>query len=182
MTLKDAFGKTLNIATVSGGSSSNSDRDSISNSTVNTIINGTSDDDTINNVYYGTDYGTNVIINGLAGNDYINNTYDKVSINGGASNDTISNYPSYLGGYVSEVSVSGGAGNDYIVYNKYTKNMSINGGVGNDTIRLFIKNGVNTRDFNRRMKRRQKNILTAKYKPIKIEFNAGMVGNKIVLS
>ena len=147
------------------------------------IISGAGNDTIIDATYgMGAIGGNNININSGAGNDSISNYGDNVTINAGAGDDSIYNSTGYLGDYVLKVSVNGGAGNDYITYSENSAHATTNGGVGNDTIRLFIKNGVNTRDFNRRMKRRQKNILTAKYKHIKIEFSAGVVGNKIVLS
>ena len=62
--------------------------------------------------------------------NYIINYDNKVTIDGGAGDDLISN-----GYWSSSVSMNGGAGNDSI-YNKCGKNISINAGTGNDLISL----------------------------------------------
>lgn len=92
---------------------------------------GTSGDDKIRN------YGSNVDINAGKGNDYIESYYkykdeddnefiiQKVSINGGAGNDTIT-------AFSDNITINGGAGNDYI--ESYSDGGIVYGDAGNDTL------------------------------------------------
>jgi Ca2+-binding RTX toxin-like protein len=72
---------------------------------------------------------------GTSGNDKITNSLSKVTIDGGAGNDSISNGIDYWGdiGGGSMVSINGDAGNDSI-YNYYGDSCTIDGGTGNDSI------------------------------------------------
>ena len=119
--------------TISGSSSGET------NSSIENVIYGTPNDDTLENLYRnnvrieglaGNDniynFGAKeVTINGGEGNDSIRNSNPIVTINGDAGNDTISNR-------AYKVFISGGIGNDYISNNK--NNVSIYGGVGDDSI------------------------------------------------
>ena len=144
---------------INGMYSGGSNMQNISNSKSNTIISGTSSDD------YIFSSGNNVTIDALSGNDYIDNYQtEKVSINAGAGNDTISSNGAYISifagagndtifnrgkvtgyDYLSDMArpiyeitdgniVYGGEGNDYI-YN-LSSNSTINGGAGDDSINL----------------------------------------------
>ena len=102
----------------------------ISNITKNSLVSGTSDNDTIENFAGG------VTIQSGAGDDSIyNSTFSGYTINGsngyvtidaGAGNDTICNYNRY-------VSINGGAGNDEI-WNYSGANVTITAGDGDDYI------------------------------------------------
>ncbi len=102
----------------------------ITNSTINSLVSGTPNADTIKNIAGG------VTIRGGAGNDYIKSSTEKphtvkssygyVTIDGGDGNDTIDNNDPY-------VSINGGAGVDYISVGSYN-NVTVTGGKGNDTI------------------------------------------------
>ena len=108
----------------------------------NTLVSGTSGNDTIynwesSNVTIsggaGNDYidnyrGSNVSISGDAGNDEVYNSGSNVTINGGAGDDSI-----YIDSNSDGVSIDGGAGNDSI-HNNYADNVTINGGDGHDSI------------------------------------------------
>ena len=121
----------------------------IYNSASDTLLSGTSGDDSITNWYgdsvtinagAGNDsiynyYGDSVTINAGAGNDYIYNRYGgSVTINAGAGNDSIYNY------YGDSVTINAGAGNDYI-YNRYGGSVTINAGAGNDTLGVCSDGG-----------------------------------------
>ncbi|MBR4903226.1 MAG: hypothetical protein IKZ53_00980 [Selenomonadaceae bacterium] len=125
----------------------------IYNTKSNTLLSGTSADDTIinDNYYYadgswhdgggsnvtikggkGKDYISNdgsnifnVLIDGGAGDDTVWNDCKNTTIDGGAGNDEIHNE-------ASSVSIAGNAGNDYI-FNK-GDNLTITSGAGNDSI------------------------------------------------
>ena len=121
----------------------------IHNYTSNTVVNGTSNADTICNYYWASE----VTINGAGGNDYIDNWSDssRSSINGGDGDDTVSNSASKVtinGGYgddsikneASKVTIDGGGGNDKI--SSSGSNVTINGGAGNDRISLLGTGGL----------------------------------------
>ena len=93
----------------------------IKNTKSNTLVSGTSVNDTINNS------AKNVTINAGNGNDKITNSASNVSVFGNSGNDTI-----YLTGGTN-VTLHGGAGNDKISVTGGSK-ITINGGSGNDTI------------------------------------------------
>ncbi|MBR1395924.1 MAG: calcium-binding protein, partial [Selenomonadaceae bacterium] len=139
----------------------------ITNNNDNTIISGTSGDDTIenNNNYVtinggaGNDsirnyYNENATISGDAGNDIIDNNCNNASISGGVGDDSIYNSgdkiimngddgSDYIYNWLgSNITISGGTGNDSI-YNYYgTNNASLSGGDGNDSINNYINNNV----------------------------------------
>ncbi len=97
----------------------------INNSASNTIVTGTSGNDTIYNS------PSQVTINAGAGDDSIYSR-NYAFMNGDAGNDTITaNY----GG-----SINGGAGNDLINFNGYRG--AVNGGTGNDTVISTATKGV----------------------------------------
>ena len=147
ITLKDAVGIKLNITksniisnTILSGTSGN---DTINNSARNvTISAGAGNDSVCSTAYY-------VTVNAGAGNDTVRMTGDYVSVNGGAGNDlitnaSISNYCNTLRGGDGSDSifnygymnyVDGGAGSDYI-YNRYYR-ATLSGGEGNDVIYSF---------------------------------------------
>ena len=126
------------------------------NSTLsNTLLTGTSGDDSIQNGgywYENGDYtwhdgGSNVTINSGAGNDSVYNSGDSVTINTGAGNDSVDN----LGDSVtintgdgndsvnndgSSVTINTGAGNDSVL-NWFVDSVTINTGDGNDSIRNY---------------------------------------------
>ena len=105
------------------------------NSTLsNTLLTGTSSDDSIQNGgywYENGDYtwhdgGSNVTINSGAGNDEVLNYYgDSVTINTGDGNDSVKNSG-------DSVTINTGAGNDSI--RNYGSSVTISGGKGNDSI------------------------------------------------
>ena len=103
----------------------------IYNDKSNTLLSGTSGDDSIQNGWWD-DYwhngGSNVTINGGTGNDYIYNYKGtNVTIDGGAGNDSVDNRG-------SSVTINTGAGNDY-VWNDYNgSSVTINTGEGNDYV------------------------------------------------
>ena len=101
----------------------------IENSTSNTLVSGTSDDDTIKN------FGSQVTIKSLAGNDSImTNGGTKISITGDSGDDFIQS-PGFISG-----SIFGGGGNDTIQlksalgYVKTGTEGLIDSGAGNDSI------------------------------------------------
>ena len=79
---------------------------------------------------------SDTLISGTSGNDSIVNGGDNVTIKGGKGNDTIDTYAGYRS--VSNVTISGGKGNDIVNLNSYrnSKNTVIQyaSGDGNDTI------------------------------------------------
>lgn len=91
----------------------------IDNSTANTVVTGTAEDDSIKNI------GSNVTIVSGAGDDNVYNNGITVYIDVGDGKNTVSNYS-------SQVTINGGTGNDS-VYN-YGSNSFIDVGDGNDTI------------------------------------------------
>ena len=102
----------------------------ITNTKSNTLISGTSGNDTL---YNGTGHsnsgGNKVTINGGAGDDYIDNWVgSNVSLVGGADNDDISNYRG------EKATISGGAGADFIWNGSDSDETSINGGNDDDGI------------------------------------------------
>ena len=148
----DTINNGVYYALINAGASN----DSIINSGASSTIDGGNGDDTIrndSNGYYASinagtgndsiiNRGASSTIDGGDGNDYIRNTYlytiarnyygDKVSINGGAGDDTISNESG------DNVTIDGGAGDDYI-YNSYGHDVMFlySEGDGNDTISGF---------------------------------------------
>jgi len=88
----------------------------------NTIITGTSGDDSIFNS------GDFVTINAQGGNDNIGNSGDSVLINAGAGDDSIN----YMEG--DSVTIDAGAGDDFVQGLVQGSNISISAGDGNDTI------------------------------------------------
>ena len=131
----------------------------INNTLSNTLLSGTSGDDSIRNGWYeksdvsggnyvtiiasdGNDFiynnrkygassgGNNSSIDGGTGNDSIKNYGSSVKIDGGAGNDSISNY------YGNSLTIDGGTGNDSI-YNDYGSKVTIDSGDGNDSIRNY---------------------------------------------
>ena len=117
----------------------------ITNKNDNTVVSGSSSNDTIYN------YGSRVGINAYAGNDYLvsfstlisDSYYGYVTIDGGAGDDTVEGFGhlTYINGGSGNDSlyssgknntVIAGTGNDYVVnYGSYN---IINAGTGNDTI------------------------------------------------
>ena len=126
ITLVDAasLSSTLDIVNQKGVTS-----DLIINSTNNTLVTGTDEDDHIINS------GTTVTIQGYGGDDYIENNVDSSvtaaefgnSIDAGTGNDTIYNYHTY------NPTLLGGEGNDSIVVTRGHLTY-VDGGAGNDTI------------------------------------------------
>ena len=109
--------------TLSGGSSS------ITNwSNNNTVLTGTSGNDTISN------YGSYVTINAGAGNDSIYNSSSatNITIEGSEGKDSIEKFGNY-------VMIKGGADNDSIF--SHGSNTTIEGGAGNDTIYSYYSKG-----------------------------------------
>ena len=122
------------------------------NDNSNTLLSGTSGDDSIRNggswyengVDTWHDGGSNVTINAAEGNDSVDNYFgSKVTINTGASNDYVWNGGSsvtintgegndlvYNDG--SSVTINTGAGNDYVA--NWSDKVTISGGKSNDTI------------------------------------------------
>ena len=138
----------------------------IRNTTSNTLLSGTSGNDTIQNGGYWADSGysyetwhdggSNNTIYGYAGNDYINN-YDYGSLTaifGGDGADYISNYASnatidggndnddiYNAESASLTSIYSGDGDDSI--GNLASNVTIEGGAGND----YLYNGCSLDDY-----------------------------------
>ncbi len=105
------------------------ERLNITNYTSNTVITGSSYDDTISN------YGQNVTIQALGGNDTIKNFQaNYVSINGGAGNDSISDKSWFS-------TINGGDGKDTIVRYNSGKTSSIDAGSGDDIVSLEGNDG-----------------------------------------
>ena len=106
----------------------------ISNELSNTLVSGTSGDDSITNGSWGNNFN-NVTINGGNGDDTIM-TYGKyVLVNGGDGDDEIHNWtdPFKSGSYTT---LNGGDGNDFI-QNGVHPYVLINGGSGVDQIRNY---------------------------------------------
>ena len=105
------------------------------NYTKNTVINGTTNNDTIKNYAGGVKIfgssGSDSIYNDTNKNYTVKSAYGYVTIDGGAGKDTITNYD-------PNVSINGGADNDYI-YSK-SSNVTIRGGSGSDSITNYSKN------------------------------------------
>ena len=107
----------------------------INNTTSNTLISGTSDDDIINNgglwdddSRYSPfhDEGSNVAIDTGAGNDSVyNDTDDYITINTGVGDDYVENNG-------DSVMISGGKDNDFV--SNFGSSVTISSGKGNDTI------------------------------------------------
>ena len=110
----------------------------IFNTNSNTLISGTSGNDTIRNGGenffngYWFEGGSKVTISAGKGHDYIDNTQngDYSSINAGSGNDTID-------GGASFVTIVGGKGNDKIDLHSGGNLIRYTSGDGNDTIRGF---------------------------------------------
>ncbi len=126
----------------------------ISDEKSNTLLLGTSGDDTIRNGGYvyknsthswawqnGSSY---VTMEGGAGNDYLYNYYgEHTKIDCGDGNDEVLNYGStvlvygrdgndYIRNHGEKITISGGTGDDSIFNNSYGAKTSISGGTGND--------------------------------------------------
>ena len=121
----------------------------INNDKSNTLLTGTSGDDSIQNGGYWSDSwhdgGSNVTINAGAGNDDVLN-YDgssNVTINTGAGNDEVRNWG-------SSVTINTGAGNDVVDNNSSGDSVIINTGAGNDEVWNYYGESVtiNTGDGN----------------------------------
>ena len=96
----------------------------IDNDNNNTLLNGTSYNDSIFND------GSNATIDALAGNDSIENDREFVLINGGDGNDSI--YNNWGNGRrVQNTTINAGAGDDFIDH-KNAYNVTISAGAGND--------------------------------------------------
>ena len=108
----------------------------IYNEESNTLLAGTSGDDTIKNGWQDDegwhDGGSNVTIDAGAGNDDIENHGENASIIAGAGNDKIENNG-------TNVSINGGSGNDTINLTNGS-NITVNVSDGNDVIN--VSNGV----------------------------------------
>ena len=143
----------------------------LSNSTSNTVINGTGYNDSIrnsgSNVTINTGAGndsmynfnnTNVIMNGGGGSDSLYNSGNDITMLGGAGNDTLYNHYSsrvkmdggedndLLENVATYVTMLGGAGNDTL-YSPGASRVSIDGGAGSDIISLsgaYASLGSNT--------------------------------------
>jgi len=120
----------------------------ISNSTANTLVTGTSDADSIYN------NSASVTVNAGAGNDTVSNWGSSVSVNAGAGNDTLENH-----GNATKVTLFGGAGDDSVwsassgtnllidggdgadVLGSRNSNSTLRGGAGNDTLRNGFTTG-----------------------------------------
>ena len=91
----------------------------------NTLLSGTSGDDSIRN-----QFGNRATIDAGAGNDFIHNSGSDVTINAGAGNDSI------LNDWGDSVTINTGAGNDS-VENWRGSSVTINTGDGNDSVSNF---------------------------------------------
>lgn len=106
--------------------------------TDNVTISSGAGNDTIQNGDRYNEGGSNVEINGGADNDSISNYGDNVTINGGDGDDFLANksnnWDSYFKKYdgADNVKINGGAGNDYIKND--SQKVTINAGAGNDNI------------------------------------------------
>ncbi|MBQ6759061.1 MAG: hypothetical protein IJP42_08310, partial [Selenomonadaceae bacterium] len=100
----------------------------IYNDKSNTLLVGTSDNDSIYNI------GSNVSIETGAGNDTVRNEGELASINTGEGNNSIVNEG---GNYVTIIA---GEGDDTV--NNSGSNVSINGGAGNDSVMNFLGDSV----------------------------------------
>lgn len=87
-------------------------------------------DETTNYVDYIYNAGDYAKIYAYGGNDSINSIADRVTIYGGAGNDTITT-GNYYGDYSK---IYGGSGNDVVKIGTNIRRVTINGGYGNDTI------------------------------------------------
>ncbi|MBR4152730.1 MAG: hypothetical protein IKT98_07190 [Selenomonadaceae bacterium] len=113
----------------------------IYNFTSNTLLSGTSGNDSVYNSSYGSSVtintgagydevlnrGESVTINTGEGNDYVYNGGSSVTINTGVGNDSVFNW------HGSSVIINTGAGNDSI-FNSRGNSVTISGGKGNDSI------------------------------------------------
>ena len=123
-----------------------SEDDSINNIFNNVTINAGTGDDTVAN--YG---GESVYINGGSGDDSIENDGTKVTINGDADDDFIRN-----GGL--SVTINGGDGDDSISNNGVS--VIIEGGDGNDTVQNYGANAsINGGDGNNHINNYGSNVL-----------------------
>ena len=121
------------VGTLLGGNTDEIGKN-IENQTSNTLLSGTSGDDSIYNDYSGD----SVTINAGAGNDSIYTYGDSVTIDAGAGNDSIYNSNS------KNMTINAGTGNDSIGMIDYSKNTKIqySNGDGNDTIDGFDSNDI----------------------------------------
>jgi len=110
----------------------------INNTKSNTLLSGTSGNDSIQNggywykngVFTGHYGGSNVTINSGEGKDSVRNYYSaSVTINTSAGNDYVGNYHS------SDVTINTGAGNDEVDNNG--SSVTINTGAGNDSVKNY---------------------------------------------
>ena len=103
----------------------------INNTLSNTLLTGTSGDDSILNGGWWDDShhdgGSNVTITTGAGNDYVDNYGDMVTINTGAGNDEIDNEG--IG-----IEINTGEGNDSVSNSYLSTASTINTGIGNDVV------------------------------------------------
>ena len=110
----------------------------LANTTTNTVLSGSSGDDTIENHAGGVQIdagdGNDLVINSISTTYTINNNYGYVTIDGGAGDDSIAAYDPYL-------SVNGGAGDDLIDARMYS-DVTIRGGAGNDVVQAYGNRNV----------------------------------------
>lgn len=132
ISLVGAAGKTVNVT---GGNAFTV----IENYNKNSLVGGTSYNDTIKNYAGGVtikgNYGDDYIYNSTSSRYTINNSYGYVTVDGGAGNDSIFSNDPY-------VSLNGGAGQDTITSGNW-QGVTITGGTGNDKIHTsYNSNGV----------------------------------------
>ena len=104
----------------------------ISNTKSNTLLSGTSGNDTINNGNYQQIGGKNVTIKAFGGNDNISNNGDSVTIDGGSGNGN--SWITNRGG--SHVSIKSDKNTNRII-NYNGKNITMVGGDGKDTLETY---------------------------------------------
>ena len=132
ITLKDAADVSLNI--VGGTNTLNTQpANSINNTVKNTLVNGTSDDDTISNSAGGVTIkagaGDDSIYNSTRSAYTVKSSYGYVTIDAGDGNDIVDNHDPYT-------SINGGKGNDSI-YTSSFNHLTVLGGEGNDSIYAY---------------------------------------------
>lgn len=129
ITLGGASGKFINIV---GGNESGTSGKNLYNYDPESLISGSSSNDTIRNYAGGATIigngGNDSIVNSTSSKYTINNSYGYVTIDGGDGKDTIYSNDPY-------VSINGGASNDKISVGGNTwDGITVNGGTGNDTV------------------------------------------------